>query len=120
MSGNHKAPVPASILADDREAIKALAEMPNYTPHRPEHGAAALLSLDAALTETADEISRLQRATEAARVRYVELSWTLHTNVIGARDEVGVLFGPDSAAVSAVGRKRTSERKRPTRRAKPD
>lgn len=117
MPGKSNYPVPPATLADDRQTIKALKELSNYTPHRPEHTTEALLALEASLTEAEDTLMRSQLAVDVARLRCVELSWALHRGVVGARDEVAVLFGPDSHAVHAVGRKRVSEHKRPTRRA---
>jgi hypothetical protein len=116
MPTNRNAPLPPAILVEDRQAIKAIKEMANYTPHRPEHTVEALVSLDASLAQAADDLLRLQIATDAVRIRFIELSWELHNSVVGARDEVAVLFGPDSSALNAVGRKRASERKRPVRR----
>lgn len=116
MPSSRNSPVPSATLSEDRLSIKALKEMANYTPHRPEHGVEALLALDLAVAQAEDELNRSQLAVDAARVRLTELSWILHRNVVGAKDEVSILFGPNSHELHAVGRKRLSERKRPARR----
>lgn len=119
MPSGRNYPVASAILADDSQSIQALKELANYTPHRPEHEVEALVSLEQLVAQTKDELSRSQRAVDAVRVRLTELSWALHRNVVGARDEVAVIFGPNSYEVHAVGRKRVSERKRRVRRVPP-
>lgn len=116
MPSSRNFPVPQSTLAGDRLSIKALKDIANYTPHRPEHGVEALLALEAAVAQVEDELKRSQLAVNAARIKLTELSWALHRNVVGARDEISLLFGPDSHEVHAIGRKRASERRRPARR----
>lgn len=118
MANSRTKPVDMPTLTRDRRTIKALRDLTDYRPHRPEHTPEALLALDQEVLAVQDAVDRARREYEAARARLIALSWVLHDSVLGARTEVVVLFGPDSNAVHAVGLKRKSERKRPVRPAR--
>lgn len=109
-------PLSQPVLAADRLVIRAMKDIPDYSPRNPDHSVAALQSLELSLQQAEDELTRLSLASDAARKRVTEMSWALHEGVLGAKAEVIAQFGADSHAVAAMGLTRKSERKRPTRR----
>lgn len=109
--------ISASIIAGDRQTIRALKDLPDYAPYNPEYSVVALLALEATALAAEDEMNRARISYEAARDRYATASLALHTNVLGAKDAVVGQFGSDSHAVSAIGLTRKSARKTPVRRA---
>lgn len=108
---------PATI-DDDRAVLRALQDIAGYAPHNPEHTVAALIQSDDILQQAEIEAERARLAFDAARERLLAASWTFHNNVGGAKTEVTAQFGADSQIMHAIGLKKKSERKRPTRRPK--
>jgi hypothetical protein len=118
MSSRTSSPPTHEVLASDRATLAALKDLPAYDPRDPAHSVATMVALDDTLTQTEIALSRARLAFDAAKAEHNKASWALHDSVVGARAEVKVQFGPESHEVHAIGLKRNSERKRPTRRAK--
>jgi hypothetical protein len=107
---------PQDVLLADHIAILTINELPGYAPHNSDDGAAALMALDAAFTQIEQEVRQLHNAYEAGRTRLIAAAWVRHNAVLSAKQQVIAQYGDDSSEVQAIGLKRKSERKRPTRR----
>ncbi len=59
-----------------------------------------------------------EAAFKAARDEAVASRHRFHNKVIGMRDSVGAQYGKDSNQFQSVGRKKTTEYKKPTRKNK--
>lgn len=55
-------------------------------------------------------------ALDAARDATVAAAWERHNAILGAKTQVIARYGPNANAVQALGLKKKSERRRPTRR----
>lgn len=105
-------------LAADRAILAAVANLPDYAPNNPAYSIAALLELNAVVLETLQNESRLLQEADLARDKSIAALQALHKGVKGLRAQVIAQYGDDSAALHAIGLKKSSERKRPVRRAK--
>ncbi|NTU80875.1 MAG: hypothetical protein HGA45_16095 [Chloroflexales bacterium] len=105
-----------AVLSADRSTLDALQDIAGYAPHNPEHEVAALREREAALRQAELNTERARLAYEAARELQIQAGWDFHNPILGARAAVVAQFGPDSLAVSAIGLKRKSDRKRLVRR----
>jgi hypothetical protein len=106
---------PAQIEAD-RNSLVALRAMAGYAPTNAAYSVAAMTELEAAATSAQDAETLAAAALATARDRAAEKEWELHNRTLGVKDQVTAQFGRDSNEVQALGLKKTSERKAPTRR----
>ena len=105
-------------LDGDREAVVAVQSIASYKPLNPAYSTAALLELNAA-RDTAQRAEIVaQKALATARDIACAAEWAMHNAVLGARTQVRAQFGDDSNEVQAVGLKKRSDRKRPSRAAR--
>lgn len=100
----------------DRTALLALQDMPDYQPRNQAHSVGALAELEAALSQAEQAERRARIALDAARDKVIAAAHAFHDATLGAKTEVVAQYGADSAAVQAIGLKRKSDRRRPTRR----
>ncbi|NTU83428.1 MAG: hypothetical protein HGA45_29345 [Chloroflexales bacterium] len=112
-------PPTPSVIDSDRATLRALKDLPTYAPHNQAHSTEALIAREAALTTAEMALVRARIAYDTARIELNRVAWAFHDDTVCARQEVKTQFGADSHEVRAVGLKRSSERKRPTRRARP-
>jgi hypothetical protein len=63
--------------------------------------------------------TQAEAAYKAARDNAVAAEWAFHNAVLGAKEQVIAQFGKDSNEVQAIGLKKKSERKSPSRVAQP-
>lgn len=110
-------PPPSMVIDDDRAVLRALQDIMGYAPHNPAHAVASLIQSEDALQQAEIETERARLAYDAARERLVVASWSFHDDIGGAKTEIKAQFGADSQLMHAIGLKKKSERKRPTRRA---
>ncbi|HEX8181439.1 MAG TPA: hypothetical protein VF525_17995 [Pyrinomonadaceae bacterium] len=107
-------------LADDERVYTAAKGVKNYAPANPSY---TQVALDAAF----EELKRAQAAdvqaaaaAAAARDNAVAKEWAFHNLMLGTKDQVVAMFGRDSNEAQALGLKKVSEYKKPTKKAKPD
>jgi hypothetical protein len=113
---NENRRLPQDEIQADRAALLAIRELRDYSPINPAFSGSALEALDATLRSAQEEELRLRNAFEASRDAVTAAAWALHNGILGAKAQVIAQYGHDSNAVQAVGLKRKSERRRPTRR----
>lgn len=107
-----------SILADDRDSLAALKGVGDYAPANPGYTEVALTALQTTLDNNIAAATLAEAEAKTKRDEEVSAAWAFHNAVIGMRDSVGVQFGKDSNEFQAVGRKKTSEYKKPVRQPK--
>ncbi len=107
------------VLRQDVDAFNGLGSIPNYSTNRDQATAASLQTAYHALQlrrQTEKERQALyQAAVDATR----EAEWEFHNAVLAMKEVVRGQFGADSNEVRAVGLKKKSDRKRPTRAKSP-
>jgi acetyl-CoA carboxylase alpha subunit len=104
------------IIETDRNVLLALENIPDYAPVNPRYSVAALRAREQALTEAEQEELRIANELVAARTRTRLAALELHEDMQEAKVQAVAQFGSDSTVVPALGLKRKSERRRPTRR----
>lgn len=118
MADRTSKPVKPSILADDRDSLAALKGVQGYAPANPAYTEVALTALQTTLDNDTAAATLAEAEAKAKRDDEVGSGWAFHDGVVGMRDSVGVQFGKDSNEFQAVGRKKTSEYKKPVRKPK--
>ncbi len=103
-------------LAADQNALDAVRDLADYTAVNPTYTTERLNALDAAFQSAEQNERRLQIALDAARDATVAAAWERHNAILGAKTQVIAQYGPNANAVQALGLKKKSERRRPTRR----
>jgi hypothetical protein len=107
-------------IAEDEDNFAALQAIALYEPANPAYRiqaiAAALGLLQSARTEEAQAVAAL----DTARDNTVARGWAFHNLMLGAKDQVTAQFGRDSNEGQALKLTKTSERKAPRRKPKPD
>ena len=103
-------------ISADAEAFAGLKTIGNYNTNRPEASLeAAQKAYDTMLIKQKDEIEKqimLKSAAAAARLA----EWELHNAMLAVKEVVKGQFGSDSDEAQALGLKKKSERKRPSRK----
>ena len=116
MAEQNTRPLSPKHLQDDLDAYAALKGISGYTPSNP---AFALAKGTAAKTtmEAAEEKSAQDAATAAAsRDDEVAAQWSFHDFVLGAKTQVKAQFGDSSNEIQALGLKKKSEYKNPSKK----
>ena len=102
-----------------KAAFAALQAITNYTPANPAYTSAAVAAAHAELLTAQDEEARTAAAAAAARDNAAGREWNFHNLMLGVKDQATAQFGRNSNEVQALGRKKSSEYKPRTRKAKP-
>lgn len=104
------------LLAEDKAALDAVKTLTDYAPTNPDYAVDGLVdSYDEMIADQTLE-NQLRIAWEKQRDKTVKSEHRFHDNMIGSYDAVKGQYGRDSDQVQAMGRKRVSEYKRPTRK----
>ena len=107
------------LLDDDKTALDALKTLTGYNPSNPDIDLKSLEEAYNAMTGNQTGETQTKIAYEAQRDTTVKSEHSFHDLMIRAYDAVRGQYGRDSAEVQAMGRKRVSEYKRPTRKKLP-
>lgn len=103
------------VLEADRSSFAALQGIAGYTPSNPAFTMAKIEAARDALQSTQAAEAQAAAALATARDNAVAAEWEFHNLILGAKDQVIAQFGRDSNEVQALGLKKASERKAPTR-----
>ncbi|MDZ4720028.1 MAG: hypothetical protein SH847_16375 [Roseiflexaceae bacterium] len=109
-------PLAPDTLDADRAALLALRDLTDYTAVNPLYATESLISLAQAMDRALQATQRARKALAAARDAEIAATREFHNAIIGAKAAVIAQYGNDSPAVQAIGLKKKSERKRPSRR----
>jgi len=103
------------IIDQDVDALNGLKTVPNYQTRRSEATSETLQqAYQTMLVQQQSETEKLalyRAASDAARLA----EWQFHNSVLAMKEVVRGQFGSDSNEAQAVGLKKKSDRKRPTR-----
>ena len=117
MADKKTKPLSPKILQEDLDAYAALKSMVGYAPANPAftvaNGTAAKTAKEAAEEKSAQDAA----AAAASRDDEVAAQWAFHDFILGARTQVIAQFGDDSNEKQAVGLKKKSEYKSPSKKA---
>ncbi len=105
-----------AVLAADRDSLAALAAITDYAPANPDY---SLQSLTTAARDLDDKVAAATQADAEAKAKRddaVAAAWEFHTKVVGMRDSVGAQYTKASNQFQSVGRKKTTEYKKPGNR----
>ena len=110
--------LPPKTLRDDFESFNALKAVAGYSPANAAftlaNGTALRNAMDAADAKAAQD--RAQAA--ASRDNAVAAQWAFHDYVTGSKTQVRAQFGDSSNEIQAMGLKKKSEYKSPSKKAK--
>ena len=116
MARNQARRLTPPVIATDKQAHAALQAIAGYAPANPAFSLVNLQNLREQMdTEQASEAEK-QAAAMTARDVATAAEWAYHNALLGAKEQVIAQFGKDSAQVQALGLKRKSEYKKPTKK----
>lgn len=108
--------LPPAVLQDDLDAIAALEAMDDYAPSNPAYSLEKGLAVRAAMQAKQTKEVQDNATAEASRDSAVLGEWDTHEYVLGMRTQVKAQYGESSDQISAVGLKKKSEYKNPTKK----
>jgi hypothetical protein len=89
----------------------------DYAPANSDYTTQSLLAAQTEMDAKAVTAAQAEAAYKTARDEATTAAHRYHNKVIGMRDSVGAQYGKDSNQFQSVGRKKTTEYRKPTRRA---
>jgi len=119
MAKNQTRRITSGVLRDDREAFAALQGISNYAPANQAYKTEAIKAIHDRMEDLQREAIQAETAAAAQRDAATAGEWEFHNAILGAKTQVTAQFGPDSNEVQAMGLKKKSEYKSPTRRKQP-
>lgn len=117
MALDHSKPLKPSIIAADRESVAAVQGITDYAPANSDYTTQSLLAAQAEMDAKAVAAAQAEAAFKTARDEAIVAAHRYHNKVVGMRDSVGAQYGKDSNQFQSVGRKKTTDYRKPTRRA---
>lgn len=102
-------------LAEDERGLAALTQIANYQPANPDCTLDRITSAHAEMLKTRELKTNAETALLTATDHYTAATWTFHNLMLQVKNQIRAQFGPDSVEIQAIGLKRSSERKRPTK-----
>lgn len=109
-----------AVRAEDEGTLERLKTITNYQPANPAFSKESFTTIVADMKAAQSEEEQANSTLEQKRAIAIEREWATHNTAIGVKDSVEVQFGKNSVEVQMMGRKTEAERKRPTRKPKPD
>ncbi|WP_374267137.1 hypothetical protein [Zoogloea sp.] len=119
MGSNRKNRMPADQVQANIDAYLALKAMPGYKPYNPAFSLEAITAAVELLRTAEVNDLHAEHARLAARDAIVAAQWALQDIVVGAKEQVRAIYGPDSDEMVQVGLKKKSEKKARSRTSKP-
>lgn len=103
-------------IAADRAILSAALNLTDYSPMNGAYSLATLQELEATMVAAQQAEERIRLDADAARDRVIAACHAFDRGIKGLRVQIRAQYGDESVALHAVGLKKRSERKRPTRR----
>lgn len=119
MAKNQTRRIVSEVLRDDRKAFDALQGIANYNPVNPAYKVENIKAIRDRMEDLQREAIQAEAAAAAKRDAANAGEWEFHNSILGAKTQVEAQFGPDSDEFAALGLKKKSEYKSPTRRKEP-
>jgi hypothetical protein len=107
--------VPAQTVIQDIAAFNGLKSIKNYKPNRPDLAIAALEASYQSMLQAQNNAANQQLQQKIANDERIAAEKDFHSKVMDMKDSVKGQFGADSNEVLAIGFKRRSQRKLPSR-----
>jgi len=107
------------LIKDDDEVVASVAAMTGFKAANAAFSLESVRTARMAVGERRDNEAQKKDAADAARDDAVTAEFAYHVKVQGLKDQVIAQVGKESNEAQAVGRKKPSERKSPTRRTAP-
>lgn len=93
--------------------------MTGYSPANASYAVPAITTAQTTLLDKREIEAQKQAELDAARDEAVAAEWAFHNLMLGAADQIKAQFGADSNEFQALGYKKKSEFKSPTRTTAP-
>lgn len=119
MANTRNSWLPVAVAQADIESYLALKVMPDYQPFNVDFSLPNVANLHDRLQTAREAELHAQHAHAAARDAAIAAQWAFHDAILGVKNQVKALYGPDSDQLAALGLKKKSERKAATRNPKP-
>ena len=107
------------LLQADIASYQALLTITGYTPTNAAYSTANGTTKYTGMTTKEATETQTKAAADAARDDATSAEWDFHNYVLGMKDQVRAQFGADSNELQAVGLKKKSEHKKPSKKAAP-
>lgn len=116
MAKNQTRRLTSAVLSADREAFDALQGITNYAPANQAYKTETIKATRDRMDDLLREATQAEAAAVAKRDAATAGEWDFHNAMLGAKVQVEAQFGSDSDEHAALGNKKKSEYKSPTRR----
>jgi hypothetical protein len=107
--------LPRRTILGDIEALFGISLLKGYKPSRPEATAETLRLTYDKMLQLQEQLLEYRRQYQLMVDATRQMEWDFHNGILALRESVRAQFGPDSDEAKAIGLKKKSERKRPTR-----
>lgn len=115
MARNQTVRIRPALLQLDQKAHTAINSFSDYSPANPAY-AKPIVQVKLEAMQAAQEAEvNAQNALASARDLAAAAEWDFHNSMLGVKDQVIAQYGKDSDEMQAMGLKKESERKAPTR-----
>jgi hypothetical protein len=118
MAKNQTARVRPDVLKADEAAYTALQAIPDYAPANAAFSKTTMTGNFGSYQTAQQAEINAQNTLDAARDAAAKTEWVFHNAMLGVKAQVIAQYGDDSDEAQALGLKKKSERKSPTRKAK--
>jgi hypothetical protein len=115
MAKNQTRRVTSAVLSADREAFDALQGITTYAPANPALTTANIKAARDRMDDALRAATQADAAADAARAAATAAEWDFHNDMLGANTQVEAQFGSNSDEYAALGNKKKSEYKTPSR-----
>lgn len=119
MANTQRSRVSPQVLQADMDAYLSLKAIAGYQSSNPAHSLGAIAELYDKLRASLETELHAHHAFAAARDASLAMQWEFHDAILGVKNQVKAQYGDDSDQVAALGLKKKSERRPPTKASKP-
>jgi hypothetical protein len=116
MAKNQARRIASGMLSEDREAFDALQGIVNYAPANQAYKTETIKAVRDMMDDLLRDATQAEANAAAKRAAANAGEWEFHNAMLGAKVQVKAQFGPDSDEFAALGMKKKSEYKSPSRR----
>ncbi|HUI07508.1 MAG TPA: hypothetical protein VL486_10950 [Verrucomicrobiae bacterium] len=118
MAKNETRRISPQVISDDLNSLTALRGIEDYDPRDEDYTVKKLDALKTAMETAQEAETRAEATLKAARDDANAAEWEFHNAMLRVKQFVIAQFGEDSNEVHAVGLKKKSEYRTPTRNSK--
>ena len=116
MAKNQTRRLTAAVVSEDRKAFDALQGITTYAPANPAYKTEAIKAVRDRMDDAQREATQAEATAKGKRGAANNAEWDFHNAMLGADTQVEAQFGNDSDEYAALGNKKKSEYKTPSRR----